>query len=189
MATVDSGCPPDATGTHRGAFRPLSNTEVALNKKYDPAFAQAVLEVLQPFLIEVEGIVLTAYQDSAGVWTIGVGHTGLDVRAGLTITHERALELLRRDIQSVLVPLLARLDPLKVTLTPHQVAALASFAFNEGLRALLGSTLFQYIGEGHLESVPAQFLRWNKLHVHGRLMESVGLTRRREREVALWRTP
>ena len=28
-----------------------------------------------------EGLRLTAYQDSVGVWTIGVGHTELSVRA------------------------------------------------------------------------------------------------------------
>ncbi len=41
-----------------------------------------------------EGLRLTAYQDSVGVWTIGYGHTGPDVHPGMTITEEQADELL-----------------------------------------------------------------------------------------------
>jgi len=36
-----------------------------------------------------EGVRLSAYQDSAGVWTIGYGHTGT-ARSGQTITQSEA---------------------------------------------------------------------------------------------------
>jgi lysozyme len=45
-----------------------------------------------------EGLRLTAYQDQAGVWTIGYGHTGPDVYRGLCITQNEACVLLLRDI-------------------------------------------------------------------------------------------
>jgi len=37
-----------------------------------------------------EGLRVAAYRDIAGIWTIGYGHTGSDVHAGLVITAERA---------------------------------------------------------------------------------------------------
>lgn len=45
-----------------------------------------------------EGRKLTAYHDSGGVLTIGVGHTGPDVRAGQTITNTQADAYLRGDM-------------------------------------------------------------------------------------------
>ena len=45
-----------------------------------------------------EGLRLAAYQDVAGVWTVGYGHTGPDVRAGWTITEAQAETLLLSDL-------------------------------------------------------------------------------------------
>ncbi len=39
---------------------------------------------------QFEGLRLTAYQDSIGVWTIGYGHTGSEVHRNLTITEHHA---------------------------------------------------------------------------------------------------
>lgn len=47
---------------------------------------------------QFEGLRLTAYQDSVGVWTIGYGHTGPDVHPGLTITQQQAGALLQQDV-------------------------------------------------------------------------------------------
>jgi lysozyme len=47
-----------------------------------------------------EGLRLTAYRDTLGVLTVGYGHTGHDVTEGLTITEDRAEELLRADIET-----------------------------------------------------------------------------------------
>lgn len=41
---------------------------------------------------------LAAYRDSAGIPTIGWGHTGPDVRLGMTINQARADELLVKDL-------------------------------------------------------------------------------------------
>ena len=53
---------------------------------------QAGLNLIKQF----EGCRLTAYQCSAGVWTIGYGHTAA-VKKGQTITKEQAEEYLRQD--------------------------------------------------------------------------------------------
>ena len=42
-----------------------------------------------------EGCVLTAYADQGGVWTIGYGHTGPGVHAGLTIRRIRRMPFWR----------------------------------------------------------------------------------------------
>ena len=52
-----------------------------------------------------EGNILTAYHDSVGVLTIGVGHTSAagspTVTAGLKITAEQSDEILSRDLVAV----------------------------------------------------------------------------------------
>ncbi len=54
-------------------------------------------------LINHEGIVLSSYRDSAGVWTIGVGHTAAagppKPGPGLRITLEQAIRLFGEDIR------------------------------------------------------------------------------------------
>src|SRR5882757_9706835 len=47
---------------------------------------------------QFEGCLLTAYQDQVGVWTIGYGHTGTDVKEELTVTDDQASVLLAADI-------------------------------------------------------------------------------------------
>ena len=42
------------------------------------------------FIRTKEELRLKAYQDEAGVWTIGYGHTGPDVHEGLEITVDQA---------------------------------------------------------------------------------------------------
>jgi len=47
---------------------------------------------------EFEGLSLKSYICPAGVWTIGWGHTGPDVKANMTISETKADELLRQDV-------------------------------------------------------------------------------------------
>jgi GH24 family phage-related lysozyme (muramidase) len=84
-------------------------------------FATALLAV-------IEGCRLTAYKDSGGVWTIGIGHTGPDVTPGLTITPQRAAELFAKDQSPLLGMVVGR--PLLAA------AAYVSFGFNVGRGAL-----------------------------------------------------
>jgi len=46
-----------------------------------------------------EGLRLTAYQDSGGVWTIGWGHTGPEVHEGLVWTREQCAAALKHDLE------------------------------------------------------------------------------------------
>lgn len=84
---------------------------------------------------ESEGLRLKAYKCPAGVWTIGYGHTGKDVKKGMVITEEKATELLKSDI--------ARFEKQVATyntiynFTSNEFSALVSFAYNVGSITLL----------------------------------------------------
>lgn len=126
-----------------------------------------------------EGLELIAYKDGGGVWTIGWGHTGAEVRAGMLITLAQAEELLTNDLRSaeghintsVLVPL-----------TQNQFDALVSFVFNVGGGAFESSTLLKLLNAGDYGGAANQLPRWNK--DNGRIVQ--GLTNRREAERKLF---
>ncbi|KMN50721.1 muraminidase [Chromobacterium violaceum] len=131
---------------------------------------------------QFEGVRLAAYQDMVGVWTIGYGHTGPDVKAGMTITQRQADQLLAADLEkfetgvrkAVIVPLNA-----------NQFSALVSFSYNLGLGNLRSSTLLRLLNKGDYDGAAAQFPRWNR--AGGQAVP--GLTRRRKAEQALFLTP
>lgn len=140
-----------------------------------------------PFVIEKlkqwEGCRLSAYRDSAGVWTIGYGHTGPDVYSGLKITQEQADKLLISD----LLRFERAVDStVKVSLTDHQFGALVSFAFNVGVSAFQGSTLARKLNDGDYNAVPGELARWNKVTVNGKKVVLTGLVNRRAAEAGLW---
>lgn len=125
-----------------------------------------------------EGLRLDAYRCPAGVWTIGYGHTGPDVHDGLTITNERADELLRADIMRFE----EGVEKSAPNCTQGQFDALVSFAFNLGLGNLRSSTLLRLHNAGDFAEAAAQFIRWDR--AGGR--ELPGLQARRKAEAALY---
>ncbi|MFZ0312971.1 MAG: lysozyme [Candidatus Korobacteraceae bacterium] len=130
---------------------------------------------------EFEGLRLTAYQDSVGVWTIGYGHTGSDVQPGLTITQEQAGALLLQDVAGA-VAAVNRL--VTVPLTQNQFDALVDFTFNLGQGNLASSTLLRELNAGNTAGAAAQFLVW----VYAGGVKLPGLVKRRQAEAALFQT-
>jgi lysozyme len=128
---------------------------------------------------QFEGLRLTAYQDSVGVWTIGYGHTGLDVQPGLTITQEQAGALLLQDVAGA-VAAVNRL--VTVPLTQNQFDALVDFTFNEGQGNLASSTLLRELNAGNTAGAAAQFLVW----VYAGGVKLPGLVTRRQAEADLF---
>ena len=126
-----------------------------------------------------EGCKLKAYCCPAGVWTIGVGHTGPDVLEGQRITEERADELLAIDLDDSERCVSGNVS---VPLTQEQFDALVSLVFNIGCAAFRQSTLRQMLQDGSDVEAGDQFLRWNK----SKGMVLPGLTRRREAERRLF---
>ncbi len=133
-----------------------------------------------------EGLELEAYQDIAGIWTIGYGHTGPDVEPGMKISERDAEELLRRDLKPREQ---AVASAAKVPLNQNEFDALVSFVYNVGAAALRSSTALKRLNRGDRFGAAEALTWWNKATVGGVLREVLGLTRRRAMERALFLTP
>src|SRR6478672_1366477 len=86
-----------------------------------------------------EGLSLSAYQDSVGVWTIGYGHTK-NVNPGDELEEHEADFYLRQDLEGAEKCVNACV---KGAITQGQFDALVSFAFNLGCGQLRKSTLLK----------------------------------------------
>lgn len=131
------------------------------------------------FITDHEGTVLHTYKDAVGILTIGVGHTGPDVKTGMTISREQAMELLADDVYEAEHSVNTLV---KVPLNQNQFDALVSFVFNVGGSAFGKSTLLKKLNAGDYEGASKEFSRWNK--AGGR--ELLGLTKRRLAEARLF---
>ena len=126
-----------------------------------------------------EGLNLAAYVDQRGVWTIGYGHTGPNVHAGLQITEEEAEVFLESDITGAV----AGVNRLVTSpLTQNQFDALVDFTFNLGCASLMHSTLLRRVNAGEFAEAAREFLLWD--HVRGRVFP--GLLRRRQAEMEMF---
>lgn len=138
------------------------------------------------FIKDWEGLELEAYQDVAGIWTIGYGHT-LSAKPGLVWTPEIAEAALVRDLElreDAIVHLVT------APLTQNRFDALVSLVYNIGVSAFRESTVLRRINRGDSDSAIAEaWLWWNKATVKGVLREVAGLTRRRQAEIALFLEP
>jgi lysozyme len=135
-------------------------------------------------ITQFEGCVLKTYKCSAGVLTIGVGHTSAAgspaVVPGMTISAQEADAILERDLKKFEAIVNAAV---KVSLTQGQFDALVSFTFNLGGGALQKSTLLRKLNAGDYEGAAEQFQVWNR--AGGRVVK--GLTTRRAAEAKMFR--
>lgn len=130
-----------------------------------------------------EGLRLKSYQDQAGVWTIGYGHTSPMITEGMKITKATAENYLKSDVRRFED---AITEAVRVGLSQHRFDTLVSFAFNVGVSAFKGSTLVRELNRGNYENVPHQLMRWNKITVNGVKQVNKGLINRRSSEVSQW---
>jgi lysozyme len=114
-------------------------------------------------LADREGMRLTAYKDSVGVWTIGLGHTSSagppQVTPGLTITEDEAWEIFRRDAETFRTQLHGAI---KVPVEQHQFDALASFIYNIGAGGFRRSTVLKRLNAGDYAGAGEAMLMWMK---------------------------
>ncbi|WP_413537318.1 lysozyme [Enterococcus malodoratus] len=124
---------------------------------------------------------LTSYQDPAGVWTIGWGHTGQFIGPGLTCTQEQADIWLESDIEVAAGGISTTFI---VELNQNQIDALISFTFNLGYGVWLGDPdLLTYINTRQWEKAAEEM----QLYCHiasGEILS--GLVRRRKAEAELF---
>lgn len=133
-----------------------------------------------------EGLELDAYQDIAGIWTIGYGHTGPDVQPGMKISEHDAEELLKQDLRPAEDDV-KRL--VRVALNQNEFDALISFVYNVGAGGFGKSTARRRLNSGDRVGAAEAITWWNKATVAGVLREVTGLTRRRAAERALFLEP
>jgi lysozyme len=114
-------------------------------------------------LSDREGCKLTAYLDTTGVLTIGIGHTSAagppTVYQGMTITVEAAHSIFRSDNRRFRTEALPLIE---VPCYQHEWDALCSFLFNLGTTQFAGSTALERLNEENYAGVPEAMLWWNK---------------------------
>jgi lysozyme len=130
------------------------------------------------FIKTMEGFRDVAYQDVAGVWTIGYGTISMGdrkVQEGDRITEAVAEDYLRADVESSEK---AVNDLVRVPLSQPQFDSLVSFVYNLGRAAFANSTLLRYLENRQYVEAAWQFNRW--VYAGGKMIP--GLAKRRELE-------
>ena len=144
---------------------------------------KATLDLIKQY----EGCKLTAYQDIVGVWTIGYGTTamadvGIIPSKGLTITQDRAEDLLRQGVDKFAATVDAMIT---ASINANEFGACVSLAYNIGPNAFAKSTVLRKLNAGNKQEASEAFKMWNK--AGGEVIK--GLVNRREAEIKLFLTP
>lgn len=167
-------------------LRALGRYNGKLDGKFGPITSAAILSALEgvaPFVVpspdpaavyalkvspagraaiaQREGNKLTAYKDSVGVWTIGVGHTAAAgapaPHAGMTITAAESDAILTRDLAQFEW---AVEGAVKVPVQQHEFDAMVSLAFNIGGAAFARSSVVRKLNAGDRAGAANAFLLW-----------------------------
>lgn len=125
-----------------------------------------------------EGCRLTVYKCPAGVWTIGYGHTGADVVPGMTITLQRAEELLAEDVRWAE----DAVNRENLRLNQNRFDALVSFVYNVGARNFRSSTLLKMLRVNPDSlNIRTEFSKWCK--AKGSTLPGLALRRKQEADL------
>lgn len=126
-------------------------------------------------IMKYEGCRLKAYKPvtTEKYWTIGYGHYGADVLAGMTITHAEAIKLLQKDVKKFET----LVNNKNLNINQNQFDALVSFSYNCG-----GANLDKLVYNRSLKEIADAMLKYNK--AGGKTLN--GLVKRRNEERALF---
>ena len=139
----------------------------------------AIAKSTLSFITKEEGVRYRAYQDSKGLWTIGVGHLIKSSEPHLmnaTLTQEEVDKLLESDLRWCDE---AVANSVRVPLTQPQYDALYSLCFNIGETQFKNSTVVKRLNVNDYAGAADAILMWNK---------PAALENRRKRERALFLT-
>jgi lysozyme len=140
------------------------------------------IQIATALIHKWEGCKLRAYPDPAtggAPWTIGYGATGPSITEGIVWTQAQA----DNDLSSRLNLLHGEITPeCPSDATDNQIGACIDFAYNEGVKAFLGSTLLRDWNAGNLAGADAEFPKWDMAQGH----EVDGLENRREDELRVF---
>ena len=143
-----------------------------------------MLKCSEKGLVEIaghEGICLSPYLDSVGVWTIGVGATKSEIpnlnSAHTAITVPQAIDLFKKSIVKYENGVN---KALKVSVTQEQFDALVSICYNIGVGGLSGSTFIKMINNNSpMTKIVDAIMMWTK---------PKEITARRRKEAKLYST-
>lgn len=137
------------------------------------------------FIKSWEGFYPEPYVDCVGVLTLGYGMTGDEIKGLSSVTEPQASEMLKNLINTQYANVIkSDLDDKGVTLTQNEFDSFASFSYNCGTGALLGSTLYRNVVAGvrDPDTITANFQAWS----NGGGQRIEGLYRRRTKEAAMF---
>jgi len=139
-------------------------------------------KILAELIKASEGCKLTAYQCPAGIWTIGYGCTGTDIKKGLVWTQEQAnaeLDILALDALTKAM----KASPSLVLAPSNKLIAIADFIFNLGIGNYSKSTLKKYVDQKNWLAAAGEIKKWDK--ANGVSLKGLTIRRKRESELLL----
>lgn len=149
---------------------------------------EQALTLAMQLIEHYEGFRKTAYRDAGkGIWTVGWGRTGPDVRGDSKTTPDKEREWLIERLTSDI----DWLHQIFTDLTPHQAAALASFVYNVGRAAFLSYRVYRHLSAAprEMEQARKEWLDTDKVtKPDGKKAVLKGLTYRRTSEWTLYST-
>ena len=137
---------------------------------------------------EFEGFRANAYIDTDGTPVIGYGQSrvnGRKVKLGDRISPQIANQSLQKELGIIQQEILSVLE---VEVTPNQLGAITSLAYNAGVHGVKQSTLVRKLNSRDYLGAANEFTRWDKGNLRGRIVRMPGLTRRRQRERQMFLT-
>lgn len=138
---------------------------------------------LREFVKGWEKLRLVPYADIGGKRTVGWGHLLQSADPLSAVSEDEAEELLTGDLEAAAAHVR---ELVTVTVTQCQFDALCSFVFNLGPGRLEVSTLLKRLNAGDYVDAAEQFLVWNCVRERGVMVPTLGLTKRRKAERAMF---
>ncbi len=131
-----------------------------------------------------EGCRAQAYQCSAHVWTIGLGHTQ-GVKQGDLVTNEQVAQHFVKDVATA-----EKVVKRHITQTPSQAEydMMVSFVFNLGAGNFLTSTLLRKFNKGDHSGACYEYQRWvfvNGKNCRHKESDCEGIPKRRDKEMTI----
>jgi len=142
----------------------------------------SALEILIKLIKDSEGCKLTAYECPAGVWTVGYGYTGTDIKKGVCWTQEKADECLLITAMAVLDRAI-KYSPILSAANMEKQAAIADFIYNLGVGNYSKSTLKKQVDAGNWLAASSEIKKWNK--AAGKELKGLIVRRQKESDLLL----
>ncbi|MBL0849083.1 MAG: lysozyme [Candidatus Liberibacter ctenarytainae] len=119
----------------------------------------AIPPPLTDIIKRFEGLCLSAYRCTAGIWTIGYGHTGCGIYEGMRISVGQANALLYHDAIKCLTQVLKD-SPILAPSGENRISAVGDFVFNLGINRYKYSTFKKRIDDEDWSNAAMECNRW-----------------------------